>query len=137
MFLPHLREHVAVLTGRQVWHGLKNIVDLKQAIIYLVAFFILNDVLGAAGNALGILQNETVQFSTVLNSVFNLLAYVTGGSGTVVVHFVQRRFKLSVKTMLVYGVVMAIMPTFWAFLGNFTTVIGFHNSTSPLPDGYA
>lgn len=23
---------------------------------------------------------------------------------------------------------MAIMPTFWAFLGNFTTVVGFHNS---------
>ena len=28
---------------RQVWHGLKNIVDLKQAMIYLVAFFLLND----------------------------------------------------------------------------------------------
>lgn len=85
-------------------------------------------VLGAAGNALGIIQNETVQFSTVLNTVFNLLAYVCGGSGTVLVHFVQRRFRLSVKTMLVYGVVMAIFPTTWAFFGNFTDVIGFHNS---------
>jgi len=85
--------------------------------------------LQAAGNALGIIQNETVQFSTTLNTVFNLLAYVTGGTGTVICHFVQRRFKLSVKTMLVFGVVMAIMPTFWAFLGNFTNVVGFHNST--------
>jgi MFS-type transporter involved in bile tolerance (Atg22 family) len=84
----------------------------------------------AAGNALGIIQNETVQFSTTLNTVFNLLAYVTGGTGTVICHFVQRRFKLSVKTMLVFGVVMAIMPTFWAFLGNFTNVVGFHNSMS-------
>jgi len=25
---------------------------------------------------------------------------------------------------------MAIMPTFWAFLGNFTNVVGFHNSMS-------
>jgi hypothetical protein len=32
--------------------------------------------------------------------------------------------------MLVFGVVMAIMPTFWAFLGNFTNVVGFHNSMS-------
>ena len=29
---------------------------------------------------------------------------------------------------------MAIMPTFWAFLGNFTTVVGFHNSMSSLLD---
>ena len=130
---------------RQVWQGLKNIKDLKQAMIYLFCYFVLNDVLGvsasrfrnrksahrqAAGNALGIIQNETVQFSTTLNTVFNLLAYVTGGTGTVICHFVQRRFKLSVKTMLVFGVVMAIMPTFWAFLGNFTTVVGFHNSMS-------
>jgi len=136
---------VKLTVSRQVWQGLKNIKDLKQAMIYLFCYFVLNDVLGvgirsdwdleladlqAAGNALGIIQNETVQFSTTLNTVFNLLAYVTGGTGTVICHFVQRRFKLSVKTMLVFGVVMAIMPTFWAFLGNFTTVVGFHNSMS-------
>ena len=32
--------------------------------------------------------------------------------------------------MLVYGVVMAIFPTTWAFFGNFTDVVGFHNSQS-------
>jgi MFS-type transporter involved in bile tolerance (Atg22 family) len=44
---------VKLTVSRQVWQGLKNIKDLKQAMIYLFCYFILNDVLGVGAISLG------------------------------------------------------------------------------------
>jgi hypothetical protein len=44
---------VKLTVSRQVWQGLKNIKDLKQAMIYLFCYFILNDVLGVGAEQIG------------------------------------------------------------------------------------
>ncbi|ORX37289.1 autophagy protein [Kockovaella imperatae] len=113
---------------KQLWQAAKYAKGLKQSIIYLVAFFILQDVLGTAGTVVGILQNKTINFSTMGFSGLTLILYLGGGGGTIIANWIQQRWKISVKTMLIIGVVFQLLPLVWGMIGNWTTKVGFHHT---------
>lgn len=57
----------------------------------------------------------------------SLCADLAGGSGTVFILLLQKRFRFSVKAGVFYGACMTLVPSLWGGIGYFTNVIGFHN----------
>jgi len=51
-----------------------------------------------------------INFNTFDLSGLNLVSYLGGGGGTVLCQIVQKRFKIPVKKMLVYGAIMTLGP---------------------------
>lgn len=58
----------------------------------------------------GILQSEHIHFNPVQNASFGLLADLAGGSGTFFMLWIQKKYRFSVKTLVTYGGVMAVVP---------------------------
>jgi len=116
---------------------------LKQFLIYLVAYFLIQEAFGAASNIQGILQNSSVlsvcsvhppltiirviKYNTIELSGLTALDFFTGATGTLFVSVIQQRYKLKSKTALLYGAGMTILLEVWGAIGSFTHVIGFHH----------
>ena len=71
-----------------------------------------------------------INFNTVDLSGLNLVSYLGGGGGTLAALIVQKRYKISIKKMLVYGAIMTLGPNLWGVIGAYTQKIGFHNGQS-------
>lgn len=56
-----------------------------------------------------------------------LVADLSGGSGTVFVLLLQKKFRFSVKAGVFYGACMTLVPSLWGAIGYFTNTIGFHH----------
>lgn len=57
----------------------------------------------------------------------SLVADLSGGSGTVFVLLLQKKFRFSVKAGVFYGACMTLFPSLWGGIGLFTDRIGFKN----------
>lgn len=57
----------------------------------------------------------------------SLVADLSGGSGTVFVLVLQKKFRFSVKAGVFYGACMTLVPSLWGGIGYFTKAIGFHH----------
>lgn len=57
----------------------------------------------------------------------SLIADLSGGSGTVFVLLMQKKFRFSVKAGVFYGACMTLVPSLWGGIGYFTNTIGFHH----------
>ena len=66
--------------------------------------------IGTAGTVVNLLQNKAINFSTIDFSGITLILYLGGGGGTVIANFIQQRWKISVKTMLLIGVFFQSLP---------------------------
>lgn len=55
----------------------------------------------------------------------SLVADLSGGSGTVFVLLMQKKFRFSVKTGVFYGACMTLFPSLWGGIGYFTNSVGF------------
>ena len=71
-----------------------------------------------------------INFNAMDLSGLNLVSYLGGGGGTLLALIVQRRFKIPIKVMLVYGAVMTLGPNLWGVIGAYTQRIGFHHGES-------
>ena len=58
----------------------------------------------------------------------SLVADLAGGSGTVFVLLLQKKFRFSVKAGVFYGACMTLVPSLWGGIGYFTNTIGFHHT---------
>ncbi|KAL1411607.1 hypothetical protein Q8F55_002571 [Vanrija albida] len=113
---------------QQVWSALKSVRELKQCILYLVAYFMLQETFGTYFNITGILQNETIHYSPLLLNAMGLCADLAGGSGTVFMLWLQKKYRFSVKAGVFYGACMTLPPSLWGAIGTFTGRIGFHHT---------
>lgn len=127
--------HIWAVGPKQAWQALKSIRQLKHAVLYLIAYTLLQEATGTQWNMTSILQSEHIHFNPVANSAFGLLADLAGGSGTFFMLWFQKRFKVSVKTLTCYGGIMALVPIVWGAIGTWTNKIGFHNSTFAMQEG--
>ena len=75
----------------------------------------------------GILQNEVINYSPLLLNAMSLTADLAGGSGTVFVLLLQKKFRFSVKAGVFYGACMTLVPSLFGAIGFFTNKIGFHH----------
>ena len=63
----------------------------------------------------------------MLNAM-SLVADLSGGSGTVFMLLLQKKFRFSVKAGVFYGACMTLVPSLFGAIGYFTNVIGFHHT---------
>ncbi|PMD45611.1 autophagy protein, partial [Hyaloscypha variabilis F] len=111
----------------QVWSAMKSAAQLRQCLLYLVAYFMLNETFGTYFNVTGILQNEVIHYSPLKLNAMSLVADLAGGSGTVLVLVLQKKFRFSVKAGVFYGACMTLIPSLWGGIGYFTNTVGFHH----------
>ena len=68
-----------------------------------------------------------INYSPLKLSAMLLVADLSGGSGTVFMLWLQKRFRFSVKKGVCYGACMTLVPSLWGAIGLFTDKIGFHH----------
>lgn len=112
---------------QQVWSAWKSARQLKQCMLYLVAYFMLQETFGTYFNVTGILQNEVINYDPLKLNAMSLVADLSGGSGTVFVLVLQHYFRFSVKAGVFYGALMTLVPSLWGAIGTFTNTVGFHH----------
>lgn len=94
----------------QVWRAVKDIRHLKHALLYLIAYALISEAAGTQWGITSLLQAEHINFDPVKNSAFNLLGDVAGGTGTVIVLLLQKRFKIKIRSFMIFGGCAAIGP---------------------------
>lgn len=112
---------------KQVWSAMKSAMHLKQCILYLIAYFMLQETFGTYFNVLGILQNEVINYSPLQFNAMSLVADLAGGLGTLFMLWLQKKYRFSVKQGVFYGACMTLIPNLWGGIGLFTNTIGFHH----------
>jgi MFS-type transporter involved in bile tolerance (Atg22 family) len=70
---------------------------------------------------------RVVHYSPVMINAFNLVADLSGGSGTLFILLLQKKFRFSVKAGVFYGACMTLVPSLWGGIGYFTNIVGFHH----------
>lgn len=71
--------------------------------------------------------NRVIHYSPLKLNAMSLVADLSGGSGTVFMLLLQKRFRFSVKAGVFYGACMTLIPSLWGGIGYFTNAIGFHH----------
>ena len=96
--------------------------------LYLVAWCCLQESWGTWYTIVGILQNEVLNYSPLKLNALSLVSDLAGGSGTVFMFIIQKRYRFSVQTALRFGACMTVPPCLYGGIGMFTNRIGFHNA---------
>ncbi|ORX36955.1 putative autophagy protein [Kockovaella imperatae] len=113
---------------RQVWSATKHARHLKHCMLYLVAWCCLQESWGTWYTIVGILQNEVIDYSPLKLNALSMVADLGGGSGTVMMYLLQKRYRFSIQTALRYGAIMTVLPCLYGGIGMFTHAFGFHHS---------
>ena len=113
---------------KQVWSAMRHARNLKHCMLYLIAWCCLQESWGTWYTIVGILQNEVIDYSPLKLNALSLVADLAGGSGTIMMWFLQKRYRFSVQTALRFGACMTVPPCLYGGIGMFTNKIGFHNT---------
>ncbi|KAI1269935.1 MFS general substrate transporter [Xylariaceae sp. FL1019] len=103
----------------QIWH-------LKMSLVYLFGYFLLGDSLNTTVTVIATLQNEIVAYDTLTLTYLYLVGIAAQGAGIGAFWLIQKRFKLSAKTMFNCVMVGIILLDGWGMIGNWTNGFGFH-----------
>jgi MFS-type transporter involved in bile tolerance (Atg22 family) len=72
-------------------------------------------------------RSRVIHYSPLKLNAMSLVADLAGGSGTVLVLVLQKKFRFSVKAGVFYGACMTLIPSLWGGIGYFINTIGFHH----------
>ncbi|KAI9653669.1 MAG: hypothetical protein M1831_005697 [Alyxoria varia] len=111
----------------QLRRAVTKIVQLRQTLYYLVGYFLLGDCLNTSVTVIQTLQNSVAEYSTLSLTYLLLVGIASQAVGIYSFWYIQRRFRLSTKTMFnVIAVAIAILDG-WGLVGVFTQRFGFHH----------
>ncbi|KAI0067287.1 MFS general substrate transporter [Artomyces pyxidatus] len=110
---------------KQTYIALRECMRLKQTFLYLIFYFLMGDVLNTTVTVIGTLQNSIVSYSTLQLTLLLLVGLVTQALGIYAFWFVQKIFKISTKTMLIFNVFWILILTIWGLIGVHTDKFGF------------
>jgi MFS-type transporter involved in bile tolerance (Atg22 family) len=116
-----------------VWRAMTQIWQLKQTLLYLVGFFILSDSLNTTVSVIGTLQNAITAYSSLTLAyllIVGIAAQLVGIGGF---WMIQKRYRLSTKTMFSVIVVSICILDGWGAIGIWTQRFGFHHKVGPKP----
>ncbi|CAM1506274.1 Fc.00g059150.m01.CDS01 [Cosmosporella sp. VM-42] len=102
----------------QIWH-------LKQSLIYLAGYFLLGDSLNTTVTVIATLQNQVVSYDTLTLTYLLIVGIVAQAVGIGAFWLIQKKFKLSAKTMFNAVMVSIILLDGWGMVGNWTGNFGF------------
>ncbi|KAF5359548.1 hypothetical protein D9756_003285 [Leucocoprinus leucothites] len=117
---------------KQVYVATRECWKLKQTFLYLLFYFLMGDVLNTTVTVVSTLQNRhgfldwtIVSYSTLDLTLLLIVGIAAQALGIYVHWFVQKRFKIPTKTMLLFNVFWIIILTIWGLIGVHTDRFGF------------
>ncbi|KAJ3510972.1 hypothetical protein NLJ89_g4370 [Agrocybe chaxingu] len=110
---------------KQVYVAFRECLRLKQTFLYLIFYFLMGDVLNTTVTVIATLQNSVVLYSTLDLTLLLIVGIVAQGFGIYLFWLVQKRYKISTKTMLSFNVFWIIILTIWGLIGVHTNKFGF------------
>ncbi|MCJ1278454.1 hypothetical protein MMC21_006271 [Puttea exsequens] len=111
----------------QLWRALSQIWQLKQSLLYLVGYFLLGDSLNTTVTVVATLQNTVVEYDTLTLTYLLLVGIAAQAVGIYSFWFIQKRYRLSTKTMFTAVIVGIILLDGWGMVGIWTQAFGFHH----------
>ncbi|KAH9010775.1 MFS general substrate transporter [Lactarius pseudohatsudake] len=127
---PKLPKGGSYLTAgwRQIFVALKQYKKLPNTFAYLFSSFLLSDGLATTVVLVAIIQNEQFTFSFLQHTYLTLVRVVTCGASVVASWYIQRHWKLDIKTMFLSVCILGTLIPIWGMIGIWTDNFGFHNS---------
>lgn len=113
---------------RQTWSAMKHYKKLPYTFAYLFSFFLLAGAINTTTMLVSVCQNDYFQFSFLQVTYLGLAQGITSALSTVGFTYIQRRWKISTKSMFAVTNVFTILIPFWGMVGIWTDKIGFHNA---------
>ncbi|KAG9186774.1 hypothetical protein G6011_09882 [Alternaria panax] len=116
-----------VLAGiRQLGFAVTQIWQLRQSLAYLIGYFLLGDSLNTTVTVIGTLQNEIVAFNSLQLTYLLIVGIVAQAIGIGSFWRVQKRYKLSTKTMFMAIAFSIVLLDGWGLIGIWVRGFGFH-----------
>ncbi|KAI9447647.1 MFS general substrate transporter [Lactarius indigo] len=125
--LPKGESHF-MIGWKQFFIALKQCNKLPHTFIYLFSIFLLSDGLRTASTLVSICQNKQFKFSFLHSTYLNLVQVVTSAASVVVFWYIQRHWKIDIKTMFLTVCILETLIPVWGMVGIWTDKIGFHNA---------
>ncbi|KAL0577641.1 hypothetical protein V5O48_004330 [Marasmius crinis-equi] len=110
---------------KQTYVAFRECLRLKQTFLYLLFYFLMGDVLNTTVTVIGTLQNSVVAYSTLQLTLLLIVGIAAQAIGIYAFWFVQKRYKISTKSMLTFNVFWIIILTIWGLIGIHTDKFGF------------
>jgi hypothetical protein len=101
--------------------------DQSNADYYLSGYFLLGDSLNTTVTVIGTLQNSIVAYNTLDLTYLLIVGIAAQAVGIFAFWRIQKRFRLSTKTMFNAVAVGIILLDGWGMIGIWTQKFGFHN----------
>lgn len=111
----------------QLYRAIRQIWQLRQSLIYLIGYFLLGDSLNTTVTVIGTLQNSIVAYNTLELTYLLLVGIFAQAIGIYTFWSVQKRYKLSTKTMFNVIAFNIILLDVWGMIGAWTQSFGFHH----------
>jgi len=111
----------------QLYRALSQIWQLKQSLLYLVAYFLLGDSLNTTVTVIATLQNTVIEYDTLTLTYLLLVGIAAQAVGIYTFWRIQQRYQLSTKTMFNAVIVGIILLDGWGMIGIWTQTFGFHH----------
>ncbi|KAJ7592886.1 autophagy-related protein 22-like protein [Mycena floridula] len=132
-FLEQRRPGLALPAGtnlltigfKQTYVAFRECMRLRQTFLYLIFYFLMGDVLNTTVTVIATLQNSVVAYSTLQLTLLLIVGIVAQGLGIYLFWLVQKRYKISTKSMLLFNVFWIIILTIWGLIGIHTDKFGF------------
>ena len=112
---------------KQVWEGMKHVSRLKQTFLYIAAYFMIQDSAATSGNIINLLENNAIDFDTVLFNGLFIVVYSSSFIGIFLQMWIQQYFRIPPKWMYYFNAVTISLVSLWGLIGLWTTAIGFHH----------
>lgn len=107
---------------------MRECMRLKQTFLYLIFYFLMGDVLNTSVTVIATLQNSIVSYSTLQLTLLLIVGIITQAIGIYSFWLVQKKFKISTKTMLSFNVIWILVLTVWGLIGVHTDKFGFKHT---------
>ncbi|KAI7539140.1 hypothetical protein KC316_g15734 [Hortaea werneckii] len=112
----------------QLYRAIKEIWQLKQSLFYLIGYFLLGDSLNTTVTVIATLQNEVVAYNTLQLTYLLIVGIAAQAVGIWCFWHVQKKYRLSTKTMFNAVAVGIIVLDGWGMIGIWTQSFGFHHT---------
>ncbi|KAL5114547.1 hypothetical protein ACEQ8H_007580 [Pleosporales sp. CAS-2024a] len=116
-----------VMAGwKQLGYAVGQVWQLGQSLAYLIGYFLLGDSLNTTVTVIGTLQNDIVSYNTLQLSYLLMVGIAAQAIGIAAFWHVQKRYRLSTKTMFMLVAVCIVLLDGWGMVGIWTPSFGFH-----------
>lgn len=109
--------NILTIGWTSIFQALKEIRRLKQAFMYIIAYFLFSDANNTINSMIGIIQNDITSFSGKEITILNFVSAITSIIGCISILAIQKRFGFRTKTMLLIILVATALIPIWGCFG--------------------